>query len=160
MECELGRSGIIMLPEWPPRLWSLWVCRSDKKFGGYSACRHIFGQNGWNHISHSFCFRSMQKRNFWALSCYDMSCPVVEFNHSRRKEPFSKLRMYVVIKAAKNRNWYNQVPHLTQDTTWESDKNTIKHHTEEPGGQPFPSRWPQDKTAMTTRESMTNTRHK
>ena len=24
------------------------------------------------------------------------------------------------------RNGYNQVPHLIQDTTWESDKNTIK----------------------------------
>ena len=26
-------------------------------------------------------------------------------------------------------NRYNQVPHLTQDTIWESDKNTRKHHT-------------------------------
>ena len=25
-------------------------------------------------------------------------------------------------KKAKNRNQYNQAPHLTQDTTWESDK--------------------------------------
>ena len=31
-----------------------------------------------------------------------------------------------VRKAAKIRNRYNKVPHLTQDTTWESDKNTIK----------------------------------
>ena len=29
-----------------------------------------------------------------------------------------------VRKAAKIRNRYNQVPHLTQDTTWERDKNT------------------------------------
>ena len=29
-------------------------------------------------------------------------------------------------------NQYNQVPHLIQDTTWESDKNTIKHHKQEP----------------------------
>ena len=28
---------------------------------------------------------------------------------------------------AKIRKRYNQVPHLTQDTTWESDKNTIKY---------------------------------
>ena len=27
---------------------------------------------------------------------------------------------------AKIRNRYDQVPHLTQDTTWESDKNTRK----------------------------------
>ena len=31
---------------------------------------------------------------------------------------------YKVRKVAKIRNRYNQVPHLTQDTTWESDKNT------------------------------------
>ena len=30
-----------------------------------------------------------------------------------------------------------------EDTTWENDKNTIKHHKHEPGGQAFPSRWPQ-----------------
>ena len=28
----------------------------------------------------------------------------------------------------KIRNRYNQVSHLTQDTTWESDKNTTKHN--------------------------------
>ena len=26
---------------------------------------------------------------------------------------------------------YNQVPHLTQDTTWESNKNTINIHKQE-----------------------------
>ena len=41
---------------------------------------------------------------------------------------------FKVRKAAKIRNRYNQVPHLTQDTTWESDKNTIKHHKQEPRG--------------------------
>ena len=48
--------------------------------------------------------------------------------------------MVKVRKVAKIRNRYNQLPHLTQDTTWESNKNTIKHHKEEPRGQPFPSR--------------------
>ena len=28
-------------------------------------------------------------------------------------------------------NQYNQVTHLTQDTTWESDRNTIKHNIRE-----------------------------
>ena len=42
-----------------------------------------------------------------------------------------------VRKAAKIRNRYNQVPHLTQDTTLESNKNTIKHHKQEVG--PFPA---------------------
>ena len=36
-----------------------------------------------------------------------------------------------VSKEAKIRNRYNQALHLTQDTTRESDKNTIKHHTQE-----------------------------
>ena len=52
-------------------------------------------------------------------------------------------------KVAKIRNQYNQVPHLTQDTTWESDKNTIKHQKQEPRGQPFPSRWPQGSNEQT-----------
>ena len=33
-------------------------------------------------------------------------------------------------KKAKARNRHNQVPHLTQDTEWESDKNTRRHHIE------------------------------
>ena len=33
-------------------------------------------------------------------------------------------------KEAKIRNQYNQEPHLTRDTKWESDKNTRKHHTQ------------------------------
>ena len=43
-------------------------------------------------------------------------------------------------KKTKIRNRYNQVPHLTQDTTWESDKNTRKHHTQESQeASPFPA---------------------
>ena len=34
-------------------------------------------------------------------------------------------------KKAKIRNQYNQAPHPTQDTTWESDKNTRKRQTQE-----------------------------
>ena len=36
-----------------------------------------------------------------------------------------------VRRKAKIRNWHNQVPHLTQDTIWESDKNTRKHILQE-----------------------------
>ena len=43
-------------------------------------------------------------------------------------------------KDGKIRNQYNQVPHLNQETTWESGKITIRHHKQEPRGQPFPSR--------------------
>ena len=48
--------------------------------------------------------------------------------------------LYKVRKMAKIRNRYNQVPHLTRDTTWESDKKHNKHNKGEPRGQPIPSR--------------------
>ena len=58
-----------------------------------------------------------------------------------------------VRKTAKIRKRYNQVPHLTQDTTWESNKKYNKHHQQEPRGQPFPSK---HKAAMNRRESIRN----
>ena len=64
-----------------------------------------------------------------------------------------------VRKIAKIRNRYNQVPHLTQDTTWKSDKTIIKHPKREPRGVSlFPAG--DHKAAMNRRESMTNTRQK
>ena len=45
------------------------------------------------------------------------------------RDILTKLFTFVKVRnVAKIRYLYNQVPHLTQDTTWESDKNTIKHH--------------------------------
>ena len=38
---------------------------------------------------------------------------------------------------------------MTQDITWESDKNTIEHHKREPRGQPFPSSRPQGSNEQT-----------
>ena len=54
-----------------------------------------------------------------------------------------------VRKTAKVPNQYNQIPHLTQDTTWESDKITIRHHKPEPRGQLFPVRWPLGSNKLT-----------
>ena len=61
-----------------------------------------------------------------------------------------------VRKKAKIRNGHNQVPHLTQDTTWESDKSTRKHLIQEsqevslfPAGD--------HKAAMNRQDSMTDT---
>ena len=48
----------------------------------------------------------------------------------------------------------NQVPHLTQDTTWERDKITIRHHKQELS--PFLAG--DHKAAMNICDSMTNTR--
>ena len=62
-----------------------------------------------------------------------------------------------VSKGAKIRNQYNQVPHLTQ---WESDELTVRHHKQEPRGQPFPSRWPQGTFKQThTKQKKTTTHH-
>ena len=53
---------------------------------------------------------------------------------------------------AKIRNRYNQVLHLTQDPTLESDKNSIIHYKREPRGD--------NKASVNRRESMANTRNK
>ena len=67
--------------------------------------------------------------------------------------------IFKVRKEGKIRNRYNQAPHLTQDPTWESDKNTIKHHMQESQDvSPFPAG--DHKAAMNRQESMTTTKHK
>ena len=51
--------------------------------------------------------------------------------------------MYMQCKVGKESkfwNRYNQVPHLTQDTMWESDKYSKTLDTGEPRSRPFPSR--------------------
>ena len=64
-----------------------------------------------------------------------------------------------VRKKAKIRNQCNQAPHLDQNTTWESDKNTIKHHIQESQEvSPFPAG--DHKAAMNRRENMTYMKHK
>ena len=59
-------------------------------------------------------------------------------------------------KEAKIRNRFNQIPHLTQDTTWESDKNTMKHNIRE-SQEASPFSAGDHKAAMYRQESMTNT---
>ena len=48
-----------------------------------------------------------------------------------------------VSKGANIKNRYNQVPHLTQDTNEKVTNSQLDTTKREPGGQPFPSRWPQ-----------------
>ena len=55
-------------------------------------------------------------------------------------------------------NRFNQVPHLTQDTTWESGKTQSNLTNKSQGVSPFPAG--DHKAAMNRRESMKNTRHK
>ena len=69
-----------------------------------------------------------------------------------------KVRIIKVRKMAKIRDGYNQVPHLTQDTTWESNKTTINITNKSQEVSPFPAG--DHKAAMNRRKSMTFTRHK
>ena len=59
---------------------------------------------------------------------------------------------------AKIRKQYNKVPHLTRDTTWEINKNTINIINKSQEVSPFPAG--DHKAAVNRQESMRNTRHK
>ena len=66
---------------------------------------------------------------------------------------------------AKIRNRYNQVPHLTQDITWESNKTTINITNKNQEVSPFlasdlPFQAGDHKAAMNRHKRMTITRHK
>ena len=63
-----------------------------------------------------------------------------------------------VRKEAKIRKRYNQVHHWTQDTTWESNKNTINITNKIQEASPFSAG--DHKVEMNRRERMRNTRHK
>ena len=59
-------------------------------------------------------------------------------------------------KKANIRNRYNQVPHLTQDTTWDSDKNRRNYHIHDSQEvSPFPAG--DHEAAMNRQDSMTDT---
>ena len=67
-------------------------------------------------------------------------------------------RLEKVRKRTKIRTRYNQVPHLTQDTTSESSKTTINITNKNQEVSPFPEG--DHKAALNRRESMRNERHK
>ena len=75
---------------------------------------------------------------------------------TRLFNPNTKL-IVKVRKTAKIKKRYNQVPHLTQDTTWENNKNTINITNKSREVSPFPACV--HKAATNRRESMRNTRH-
>ena len=65
------------------------------------------------------------------------------------------LKMVKIRKKAKIRNRYNPIPHLTQDTIPESDKNTRKHQIQENQEvSPFPAG--DHKVARNRQDSMTD----
>ena len=63
-----------------------------------------------------------------------------------------------VRNVTKNRNQYNQVPRLTQDTTWKVKNPQLSITNKSQEVSPFPTC--EHKVAMNRRESMTHTRHK
>ena len=56
------------------------------------------------------------------------------------------------------RKRYNQVSHMTQDTTWESDKNTRHHHIQE-SQNVGPFRAGDQNATMNRYDGMTDTKH-
>ena len=86
----------------------------------------------------------------FSLLCCSMS---IRINYHFCNDVVQKVR-----KTAKIRKRYNQVPHLTQDSTWESNKNTIKITNKSQEVSPFPAG--DHRAAMNRRESMRNKRHK
>ena len=73
----------------------------------------------------------------------------------KRKMHYFKMK---VRKTARIRNRYNQVPHLSQDAKWESNKFTINITNKIQEVSPFSSG--DHKAAMNRCESMTSTIHK
>ena len=67
-------------------------------------------------------FPNWLKASKW--SCY---YSYIKFKYIYETALYERI-MFKVGKMAKIRNQYNQVLHLTLDTIWEGDKNTIKHH--------------------------------
>ena len=84
-----------------------------------------------------------------SLIFYEKHLPAVELHAQNIK----------VRRTAEIRKRYNQIPHLTQETTWESSNNKINITNKSLEVSPFPAG--DHKAAMKIhRESMRNTRYK
>ena len=99
------------------------------------------------------------------LSSYCLHSAIKVYKQMRRQTTFvvnGGKRVITVFfkvrKTAKIRKRYNQVPHLIENTTWESNKNTINIINKSQEVSPFPAG--DHKAAMNRQESMRNTRHK
>ena len=71
---------------------------------------------------------------------------------------FSKMFIVTDLVSLKIRNRYNQVPHLTKDTTWESDKTLEKITYKRVKRSALSQQMV--KTAINRQDSMTDTKHK
>ena len=100
-----------------------------------------------NHGSLSTCLIKGNVRFSMSLMA---KCKTLRLAHGcvSNRPNFVWIVSHKVRKMAKIRKRHNQVSHLTQDTTWESNK-IQKHHQQERAGD--------HKAAMNRRESMRNT---
>ena len=98
------------------------------------------------------------KFNYWEIWASEASGEIFWWFYCINDILSEKVRIVKVRKMAKIRNQYNQVSHLTLDTTWESNKTTINITNKSQEVSPFPAG--DHKAAMNKPKSMTITRHK
>ena len=105
-------------------------------------------------------FQSNLKTNIWLIDKHQGSISrIMLWFWIRKLHESWDLTLWVKVRnGAKIRKRYNQVPHLTQDTTCESNKNTINITNKSQKVSPFPAG--DHKAAMKRRKSMRNTRNK
>ena len=84
----------------------------------------------------------------------------IKSGYTRNKRYETDVSSYIQVrKVAKIRNRYNQVPHLTQDTTWGGDKKAQENATNK-SQEVSPFSASDHKAAMNRHESIKNTRQK
>ena len=88
-----------------------------------------------------------------------VSCPHIFKINVDKGSHFQSQICYLekVIKSTKIRNRYIQVPHLTQNTTWESEKTQLNITNKSPEVSPFPAG--DHKAAINRRKCMTNVKN-
>ena len=126
------------------------VCYAFVRVCLFVPCGHLLGK-GWPLGCRLLCLTvSLSLSHGYPGSDVVLDCFDSWSLHPYLLCSYNDLRLIMKVrKTAKIRNGYNQVPLLTQDTTWKSDKITVKHYKQEPRGQPFPSWWPQGSNEQT-----------
>ena len=79
------------------------------------------------------------KFNYWEIWASEAAGKYLWWFYCINDILSEKVRIVKVRKMAKIWNQYNQVPHLTQDTTWKSNKTTINITNKSQEVSPFPA---------------------
>ena len=120
----------------------------------------------WNYDISIFCPSLSSGKSYGAVQSLTYSASGSQNDLYSRKESLHFSNHYYglcvlsikVRKTMRIRKRYNQLPHLTQDITWESNKNTTNITNKLQEVSPVPAG--DHKVAMNRFESMRNTRHK